>query len=381
MKNEAHEIVRRAAQALYELDPTPRSRWEARRVLKLGAPIALLLFAGCSNYSMPSATPAPTDIQAVAASVSAIDVPIKDYYTYGTALAAKNCVGWFSTQIAGASQNSALASELGLLGVPLLALIVLSFWTQRDFTLDTSFTLDNYATFFDYPHSPIYIVLLWRSILMSATATVAVILLAYPVAYFLAFRVKQHKLVWIILITVPFWISYLLRIFAWKVILGFNGVINSGLIALGLINKPLEFLLYNPTAVTITLAHAWAAYAILPIYVSLEKIDRSLLEAATDLGDGPVKRFLRVTLPLSAPGTIAAALLVFIPTVGDYVTPTLVGGTSGIMIGNIIQSLFGKASNAPLGAAVSIGMIGVVTLLVCALLRAIGYRRIKAREI
>jgi spermidine/putrescine transport system permease protein len=270
---------------------------------------------------------------------------------------------------------------LGLLGVPLLALIVLSFWTQRDFTLDTSFTLDNYATFFDYPHSPIYIVLLWRSILMSATATVAVILLAYPVAYFLAFRVKQHKLVWIILITVPFWISYLLRIFAWKVILGFNGVINSGLIALGLINKPLEFLLYNPTAVTITLAHAWAAYAILPIYVSLEKIDRSLLEAATDLGDGPVKRFLRVTLPLSAPGTIGAALLVFIPTVGDYVTPTLVGGTSGIMIGNIIQSLFGKASNAPLGAAVSIGMIGVVTLLVCALLWAIGYRRIKAREI
>jgi spermidine/putrescine transport system permease protein len=180
---------------------------------------------------------------------------------------------------------------------------------------------------------------------------------------------------------VPFWISYLLRIFAWKVILGFNGVINSGLIALGLINRPLEFLLYNPTAVMITLAHAWAAYAILPIYVSLEKIDRSLLEAATDLGDGPVKRFLRVTLPLSAPGTIAAALLVFIPTVGDYVTPTLVGGTSGIMIGNIIQSLFGKASNAPLGAAVSIAMIGVVTLLVCALLSAIGYRRIKAREI
>jgi spermidine/putrescine transport system permease protein len=224
-------------------------------------------------------------------------------------------------------------------------------------------------------------VLLWRSILMSATATAAVTLLAYPVAYFLAFRVKQHKLIWIILITVPFWISYLLRIFAWKVILGFNGVINSGLIALGLIGKPLEFLLYNPTAVTITLAHAWAAYAILPIYVSLEKIDRSLLEAATDLGDGPVKRFLRVTLPLSAPGTIAAVLLVFIPTVGDYVTPTLVGGTSGIMIGNIIQSLFGKASNAPLGAAVSIAMIGVVTLLVCALLSAIGYRRIKAREI
>jgi hypothetical protein len=116
MKDEAHEIVRRAAQAVHEVDPTPRSRWEARRVVKLGAPIALLLFAGCSNYSMPPATPAPADIQAVATSISAIDVPIKDYYTYGTALAVKNCVGWFGKQIGGASQNSALASELGLLG-------------------------------------------------------------------------------------------------------------------------------------------------------------------------------------------------------------------------------------------------------------------------
>jgi hypothetical protein len=116
MKNEAHEIVRRAAQAVREVDPTQRSRWEGRRVVKLAAPLALLLFAGCSNYSMPPATPAPADIQAVATGVSAIDVPINDYYTYGTALAVKNCVGWFSTQIAGASQNSALASELGMLG-------------------------------------------------------------------------------------------------------------------------------------------------------------------------------------------------------------------------------------------------------------------------
>jgi len=116
MKNEAHEIVRRAARAIDEVAPTPQTQWEARRGIKLAAPFALVLFAGCSNYSMPPATPAPTDIQAVATRVSAIDVPIKDYYTYGTALAVKNCVGWFGTQIAGASQNSALASELGLIG-------------------------------------------------------------------------------------------------------------------------------------------------------------------------------------------------------------------------------------------------------------------------
>ena len=117
-------------------------------------------------------------------------------------------------------------------------------------------------------------------------------------------------------------------------ILGFNGVINSGLMSLGLIDQPLEFLLYNPSAVVVTLAHAWAAFAILPIYVSLEKIDRSLLEAASDLGDGPVRRFLRMTLPLSLPGVIGAAVLIFVPTTGDYVTPSLVGGSDGVMIAN-----------------------------------------------
>jgi len=276
-----------------------------------------------------------------------------------------------------------------MLVLPLLALITLSFWTQDYFTLSKDFTVKNYATIFalaDRPvdffanpfgifEKPIYLTLLWRSIKMSLSATILVVLLAYPMAYFLAFRVKRHKLVWLILITVPFWTSYLLRVFAWKVILGFNGVINSGLISLGLIDNPLEFLLYNPIAVTGTLAHSWAAFAILPIYVSLEKIDKSLLEAATDLGDGPLRRFFRVTLPLSMPGLIAAVLLVFIPTVGDYITPTLVGGTEGVMIGNIIQSLFGKANNAPLGAAVSITAMLAITLLVCLFLKLIGTGR------
>ncbi len=150
--------------------------------------------------------------------------------------------------------------------------------------------------------------------------------------------------------------------------LGFNGVINSGLKTLGFIQEPLEFLLYNPTAVVITLAHAWAVFCILPIYISLEKIDRSLLEAARDLGEGPFMTFVRVTLPLSLPGVIAASLLVFIPTVGDYVTPTLVGGPRGIMIGNLIASQFGKAQNWPMGAALSVISMVTITLLVCAFL-------------
>jgi spermidine/putrescine transport system permease protein len=282
---------------------------------------------------------------------------------------------------------------LGLMIVPMTGLVVLSFWTQVYFNIDTTVTLNNYWAIFKpsdkvsyflgipFPfETPIYLILLVKSILISALATTVIVVLAYPMAYFLAFRVTKHKIMWIILITVPFWTSYLLRVFAWKVILGFNGVVNSGLMSMGLIKEPLEFILYNPTAVIITLAHAWLAFAILPIYVSLEKIDRTLLEAATDLGDGPVERFLRITLPLSLPGVIAASLLVFIPTVGDYVTPTLVGGTSGIMIGNVIQSLFGKANNWPLGAAVSIVMMLAVTLIICLFLWAVGYRRMRAAQ-
>ncbi len=264
---------------------------------------------------------------------------------------------------------SLLSPTLGVmllaLGLPVGLLGAYSFWTQNYLDIDHTLTLANYAAFGE---KPIYWALLKKSMFISGMVTLATVLLAYPMAYFIAFRVTRHKMIWLILITIPFWTSYLLRVFAWKIILGYNGVINSGLISLGLISEPISWILYNPTAVVLTLAHAWAAFAILPIYVSLEKIDRSLLEAATDLGDGPMMRFLRVTLPLSAPGVIAASLLVFIPTVGDYVTPKLVGGTTGIMIGNIIQSMFGKANNWPMGAALSIISMLVITALICAFL-------------
>jgi spermidine/putrescine transport system permease protein len=215
---------------------------------------------------------------------------------------------------------------------------------------------------------------------MSLVATIVVIAMAYPMAYFLAFRVTRHKALWIILLTIPFWTSYLLRVFAWKIVLGYNGAINTGLKSLGIIEAPLEFLLYNPVAVVITLAHAWIAFTVLPIYVSLEKIDRSLLEAATDLGDSPLKRFWRITLPLSAPGTIAAALLVFIPTVGDYVTPTLVGGPGGTMIGTLMQELFLRQDNAPLGAALAIVMMAIIAGIVALFLWAVGYARMRERS-
>ena len=244
--------------------------------------------------------------------------------------------------------------------IPFGIMIVMSFWTQIGFEFDTAFSLVNYA---EAVEKPMYRALLLRSLTISAICTVATVLLSYPMAYYVAFHVRKHKMAWIILMTVPFFSSYLLRIFAWKIILGYNGVINSGLKGLGLIEQPLAFLLYSPTAVVITLAHAWAAFAILPIYISLEKIDRSLIEAATDLGDGPVKRFLGITLPLSMPGVIAASLMIFIPTVGDYVTPTLVGGPDGLMIANLIQAQFGLVNNWPMGAALALDMMLVVAVI------------------
>ncbi|MDT2039054.1 MAG: ABC transporter permease, partial [Planktomarina sp.] len=147
----------------------------------------------------------------------------------------------------------------------------------------------------------------------------------------------------------------------WKVILGYNGVINGTLTGLGVIEEPLSFILYNQNAVILTLAHAWVPFAILPIFVALERVDRSLIEAAEDLGDSRLRRFFRVTLPLSMPGVIAATIIVFIPTIGDYVTPRLVGGPNGLMISNMIELQFKKANNAPLGAALAISAMGIVT--------------------
>jgi spermidine/putrescine transport system permease protein len=255
----------------------------------------------------------------------------------------------------------------GTLAAPVALLLLYSLWTQVGLALDTHLTLDQYAAVFGRAG---FRVLLLRSIAISAAVTAVTVLLAYPMAYFVAFRVQRGKFIWLLLLTIPFWTSYLLRVFAWKVILGFNGVINSGLISAGLISQPLGFLLYNPTAVVLTLAHAYAAFAVLPIYVSLEKIDRSLLEAAADLGDGPVRRFFRITFPLSLPGVIAASVLIFVPTTGDYVTPELVGGTSGVMIANLIEVQFGRVGDWPLGAALAVSSMAAVGALAALTVKA-----------
>jgi len=239
-----------------------------------------------------------------------------------------------------------------LLAVPLATILLFSFWTQDYLDIDTRFTIANYVEAFG---DPLYMQLLRRSLLIAGAVTLVTVVLAFPIAYFVSFHVAPaRKSLWLFLITIPFWTSYLIRVFLWKVILGYNGVLNSSLLGVGLIDEPLSVILYNANAVVITLAHAFAPFAILPIFVALEKIDRSLLEASMDLGETRVTTFLRVTLPLAMPGVVAAVLIVFIPTIGDYVTPRLVGGPDGLMIANMIQTQFLKLNNAPMGATLAI---------------------------
>lgn len=248
-----------------------------------------------------------------------------------------------------------------MLAIPLLTILTFSFIRDGYQIVIWEFTLENYRAVWA---DQIFRALMLRSLGVAMLVTLATVVLAFPVAYFLSFVVApRRKAMWIFLITIPFWTSYLIRVFLWKVILGYNGVINSGLKSLGLIEQPLSFLLYNTGSIVVTLAHAYAPFAILPIYVALERIDRSLLEAGRDLGESRAMTFWRVTLPLAMPGVLAAVLIVFIPTMGDYVTPTLIGGGKIPMVANLIQAQMLDIDNKPLGSAIAVTAMLIVTLL------------------
>ena len=252
-----------------------------------------------------------------------------------------------------------------MLAAPLVTILAFSFFKDGYLTVIREFTFENYiATWTD----PIFRAILLRSLIVSGLVTLVTVLLAFPIAYYVSFHViSSKKSRWLFLITIPFWTSYLIRVFLWKVILGYNGVINSGLDILGLIEAPLQ-MLNSIGAIAVTLAHAYAPFAILPIFVSLEKIDRALLEAGQDLGESRLMTFWRVTLPLAMPGVVAAVLIVFIPTIGDYVTPELIGGGKLPMVANMIQAQMLPLDNKPLGSAIAVSAMVVVTVVSLAFL-------------
>jgi spermidine/putrescine transport system permease protein len=212
--------------------------------------------------------------------------------------------------------------------------------------------------------TPAFVRLLGISVLVAVAVAALATVAAYPIAYFLTFRAGARAPLYLTLLLVPFAVSYLLRVMAWKLMLGPEGGINSLLSWIGLTEEPIGLLLYSRPAVIITLVYIWIPFATLPIYAAMQRIQRGQLEAAADLGAGPWSRFARVTVPLSLPGAFAAFFMVFIPTVGEYVTPALVGGTDGIMYGNIIQGFFTRSANWAVGSAMAMVMLALTSALV-----------------
>ena len=246
--------------------------------------------------------------------------------------------------------------------VPYAMLFCYSFWSVSPAqTIVHDWNLQNYL---QLARNPIYLQVLFRSMCVAASVTVIALLLGYPLAYYLSFHAAKRKDLLYQLVIIPLWASYLVRGYAWKTILGSDGVLNGFLQYLHITHKPVEFFLYSPFAVIITLTHIYTPFTLLPIYASLEHIPRNLVEASRDLGSSPWSTFRRVILPLSLPGVLAGATFAFVLTLGDFLAPLLVGGPGGIMISNVVVSLFGAAYNWPLGAAISFCMmLLVVTML------------------
>jgi spermidine/putrescine transport system permease protein len=248
--------------------------------------------------------------------------------------------------------------------IPYALLFCYSFWSvSPQQTIVHSWNFQNYIQLI---RNPIYVSVLFRSIRIAAAVTLLASLLGYPLAYFLSFHAPKRKDLLYQLVIIPLWASYLVRGYAWKTILGSDGVLNGLLQYLHITHHPVEFFLYSPFAVVLTLTHIYTPFTFLPIYASLEHVPRNLVEASHDLGASPWSTFRRVILPLSLPGVLAGATFAFVLTLGDFLAPLLVGGASGIMIANIVVSLFGAAYNWPLGAAISLCMLLLVMTLLFA---------------
>jgi spermidine/putrescine transport system permease protein len=242
--------------------------------------------------------------------------------------------------------------------VPYLLLFCYSFWSvSATQSIVHTWTFDNYR---ELLRVNVYLHTLFRSMWIAVRVMMLSLLLGYPLAYFLSFHAGKRKDLLYQMVIIPLWVSYLVRAYAWKTILGSDGVLNTLLQYVHVTKHPVEFLLYSPFAVVLTLTHIYTPFAILPIYASLEHIPRSLIEASQDLGASAFETFWRVILPLSIPGIIAGATFAFVLSLGDFLAPLLLGGPSGVMISNIVVSLFGAAYDWPLGAAISFCMLGLV---------------------
>ena len=247
--------------------------------------------------------------------------------------------------------------------VPYAIMLTYSFFRKQGFTFIPDLQFGNYALLLSDPQ---YRQVLLRTLKIALTVSLSAMTLAYPLAYFIAFKIRAQRirLFLYMMVIIPLWVSYLLRAYIWKTILGSEGVLNSFLLWSGVLSEPTPLLLYNQFSMVLTLTYIFVPFMFMPIYTALEKIPRSLIEASWDLGVDPLRTFLKVTLPLSVPGLLAGFTFTFCLSFGDFITPFLVGGPTGTMVANIVQSQFGIAFNWPLGAAISMVILVIVITII-----------------
>jgi spermidine/putrescine transport system permease protein len=257
--------------------------------------------------------------------------------------------------------------------LPIGFLICLSFWTTTIFGVEQIWTSASYATI---AAEPIYLTVLLKTLRIAIIATALSLVFSYPLALFLASLRGRARSIFLLLMFLPFWSSYIVRSFMWLPILGRNGLVNQLLISLHIVDQPLDWLLFNEGAVYVGLVYVYTLFMALPIFLSLDRIDRSVIEAATDLGGRPLQVFWRVIWPLSLPGVWSGCVMVFLISIGAYVTPQLLGGPTGTMIGNVIAAQFLNTNNWPLGAALSLTLIVVVGLVFALIGRRLGLKQL-----
>lgn len=257
--------------------------------------------------------------------------------------------------------------------IPIVVLICMSTWTSNMFGIERTWDFKNYVTI---ASDSVYATILWRTARIAVIATLLSLVLSYPLALFLVSLKGRTRSLFLLLMFMPFWSSYVVRSFTWLPVLGRTGLVNQTLLSLGIINEPIDWLVFNEGAVYVGLVYVYTLFMVLPIFLSLDRIDPQVLEAARDLGGKPYQVFTRVIWPLSLPGVWSGCVMVFLISVGAYVTPQLLGGTSGTMIGNVIATQFLNTNNWPLGSALSITLIVMVAVLFAIVGRRLGLKQL-----
>jgi spermidine/putrescine transport system permease protein len=267
--------------------------------------------------------------------------------------------------------------QLVFMALPLVAMLMISFWISDSNTLRLipTFTLENYAKFFA---SGFYVTLLIKTIKISAISVIMIVLISYPVAYYVAFKIESRvtQIFLLLALFLPFWTSYLVRTFAWMTILGRSGIINTLLLYVGLIHEPISALLYSENTTMLGIVYVWLPFGILPIYSSLSGVDRHLLEASSDLGAGNLRTFWHITLPLSMPGVLASVVILFIPILGSYVEPSLLGGPYGAMIGISLLRQYGAGFMWPFGNAMAFILLATAAGIILVFTRFVKFEKI-----